>query len=111
MPLEGCHEMWFQLDDTPAHCTNVIREYVNETFGNRWIRHGGPITWPPRSSYLIPLNFFLWGYMQSLVNETPAETQLDLVTRIAVAAGTIQEMLGIFQRVQHNMARRCRTCN
>jgi hypothetical protein len=33
--------------------------------------------------------------MQSLVYETPVETQHDLVARIAVAAGTILNMLGI----------------
>jgi hypothetical protein len=39
--------------------------------------------------------------MQSLVYETPVETttQHDLVARIAVAAGSIREKLGIFQRV------------
>jgi hypothetical protein len=35
----------------------------------------------------------------------------DLMARIAVAGGTIGEMTGILQRVQHNMARWCRTCN
>jgi hypothetical protein len=49
--------------------------------------------------------------MQSLVYETPVETQHDLVARIAVAAGTIREMPEIFQRVQHNIARWCRTYN
>jgi hypothetical protein len=49
--------------------------------------------------------------MQSLVYKTPMETQHDLVARIAVAAGTIREMPGIFQRVQHNMARQCRICS
>jgi hypothetical protein len=39
--------------------------------------------------------------MQSLVYET---------ARIAVAAGTIRKMPGIFERVQHNIARQCRTC-
>jgi hypothetical protein len=34
---------WFQHDDTPAHCTNVVLEYLDETFGNRWIGCGGPI--------------------------------------------------------------------
>jgi hypothetical protein len=51
-----------------------------------------PITWPPRSPDLAPLDFFLWGYMQSLVYDTPEETQHDLVARIAVAARTILEM-------------------
>jgi hypothetical protein len=38
--------------------------------------------------------------MQSLVYATLVETQHDLVARIAVAAETVREMLGIFQRVQ-----------
>jgi hypothetical protein len=44
--------------------------------------------------------------MQGLVYETPVETQRDLVTRIAVAAATIREIPGIFQRIQHNIAGR-----
>jgi hypothetical protein len=58
-----------------------------------------------------PLDFFLWGYMQSLVYETPVETQHDLVARIAVATGTTWELPGIFQRVQHSKARQSRICN
>jgi hypothetical protein len=49
--------------------------------------------------------------MLSLVYETPMEMHHDLVAGIAVATGTIQEMPGIFQNVQHNIARQCRTCN
>jgi hypothetical protein len=44
VPLEVRHEIWFQHDGVPAHCTEVVREYLDETFGNRWIGHGGPIT-------------------------------------------------------------------
>jgi hypothetical protein len=51
----------------------------------------GPITWPPCFLDLTPLDFFLWGYMQSLVYDTSVETH-DLVARIAVAAGTIREI-------------------
>ncbi|PNF41896.1 hypothetical protein B7P43_G15539, partial [Cryptotermes secundus] len=61
VPLEVHREMWFQHDGAPAHCTEVVREYLDETFGNRWIGRGGLITWPPRSSYLTPLKIFLWG--------------------------------------------------
>jgi hypothetical protein len=84
---------------------------MEEIFGNSWFGRGGPITWPPHSPDLTPLNFFLWGHMQNLVYETPVETQHDFVARIAAAAGTIREMPGIFLRVQHNTARRCRTCS
>jgi hypothetical protein len=89
--LEVCREMWFQHDGTPADCTNVVLGYWDEIFGNRWIGRGVPIIWPPRSPDLTPLDFCLCGYMQSLVYETPVETQHDLVGRIAVTAGTIRE--------------------
>jgi hypothetical protein len=42
--LEVSREMWFQHDGTLAHFANVVREYLDETFGNRWIGRGGPIT-------------------------------------------------------------------
>jgi hypothetical protein len=44
--------------------------------------------------------------MQSLVYETPVETQHDLVARTAVAVGNIQEMLGISQKssAKHSQA-------
>jgi hypothetical protein len=58
VPLEVHHEMWFQ-DDGPAHFTNVVREYLDEMFGNRWLGCGGPITWPPHYPDVTPLDFFL----------------------------------------------------
>jgi hypothetical protein len=41
VPLEVHREMSFQHDGAPAHFTNVVREYLDGTFGNRWIRRGG----------------------------------------------------------------------
>jgi hypothetical protein len=49
--------------------------------------------------------------MQGLAYETPVETQHELMAKIAVAAATIQEMPGVFQRLQHNIAGWCRICN
>jgi hypothetical protein len=33
-PLEVPREMWFHHDGAPAHCTNVVCEYLDETFGS-----------------------------------------------------------------------------
>jgi hypothetical protein len=44
VPLEVRREMWFQHDGAPTHYTNVLREYLDETFANRWIGRGGPMT-------------------------------------------------------------------
>jgi hypothetical protein len=63
VPLEVRHEMWFQHNGAPAHFTNVVCEYLDEAFGNRRTARGGPITWPPRSPDLTPLDFFLMEHM------------------------------------------------
>jgi hypothetical protein len=31
-PLEVRREMWFQHDGVPGHCTNIVREHLDETF-------------------------------------------------------------------------------
>jgi hypothetical protein len=33
----------------------------------RWNGRGGPITWPPRSPDLTPLEFCLWIYVKNIV--------------------------------------------
>jgi hypothetical protein len=53
------------------------------------------------------------GFLSLGVHVKPGvrDSSGDLVARTAVAAGTIREVPEIFQKVQHNIARRCRTCN
>ncbi|GFS86078.1 uncharacterized protein TNCV_1583271 [Trichonephila clavipes] len=34
----------------------------------------GPVNWPPRSCDLIPLDYFLWGYVKSLVYADKPQT-------------------------------------
>jgi hypothetical protein len=53
-PMESNHGSdgpgyWFQHDDAPAHGINVVREYLDENFGNRLIGRGGPLTWPTKN--------------------------------------------------------------
>ncbi|GFW28953.1 uncharacterized protein TNCV_202761 [Trichonephila clavipes] len=38
-----------------------------QMFGDRLISRFGPVSWPPRSCDLTPLDYFLWGYVKSLV--------------------------------------------
>jgi hypothetical protein len=35
VPLKVHREMWFQHSGAPTHFTNVVREYLDETLGNR----------------------------------------------------------------------------
>ncbi|GBO16290.1 hypothetical protein AVEN_146960-1 [Araneus ventricosus] len=72
----------------------------------RWIGHGGPVAWPPRSPDLNPLDFFFWGHMKSSVYETPVDFAEDLAARIVVPADKINAPLGIFERVRQSFLRR-----
>ena len=71
--------LWFQHDGAPAHYALNVRRFLDQQFPNRWIGHGGAVSWPPRSPDLTPLDFFLWGHMKSLIYATPVESEEDLV--------------------------------
>ncbi|GFV92715.1 hypothetical protein TNCV_1375651 [Trichonephila clavipes] len=42
-------------------------DLLKDTFGDRPISRFGPVNWPPTSCDLTPLDYFLWGYVKSLV--------------------------------------------
>ncbi|KAK9754791.1 hypothetical protein QE152_g1013 [Popillia japonica] len=41
------------MDGAPAHSTNAIRMFLNNTLPRRCIATIGPVPWPPRSADLI----------------------------------------------------------
>ena len=49
----------FQQDGAPPHWGLIVRDFLNETFPNRWIGRNGPTPWTPRSPDITPLDFFL----------------------------------------------------
>ena len=57
----------FMQDGAPSHFSCFVTDVLNERFPDAWIGRGGPIPWPPRSTDLSPLNFFLWGYIKNTV--------------------------------------------
>ncbi|GFV13276.1 putative DD41D transposase [Trichonephila clavipes] len=59
-------ELWFQQDGATCHTARATIDLLKDTFGDHLISRFGPVNWPPRS-YLTPLDFFLWGYVKSLV--------------------------------------------
>ncbi|GFU18051.1 transposable element Tc3 transposase [Trichonephila clavipes] len=56
-------ELWFQQDGATCHTARVTIDLLKDTFGDRLILRFGS----PRSCDLIPLDYFLWGYVKSLV--------------------------------------------
>lgn len=44
----------------------VVGQFLNETFPNRWIGKGGEISGPALSSDLTPIDFFFWDLLKSV---------------------------------------------
>ncbi|GBO19178.1 hypothetical protein AVEN_204016-1 [Araneus ventricosus] len=57
----------FQQDGSRPHYGNIVREFLDTTFPQRWIGRGAVTAWPPRSPDITPLDFNLWGYVKQHV--------------------------------------------
>ncbi|GFW17347.1 hypothetical protein TNCV_3905571 [Trichonephila clavipes] len=67
-------ELWFQQDFATCHTARATIDLLKDTFGDRLISRFGPVNWPPRSCDLTPLDYFLWGYVKSLVYADKPQT-------------------------------------
>ncbi|GFX66185.1 hypothetical protein TNCV_738461 [Trichonephila clavipes] len=67
-------ELWFQQDGATCHTARATIDLLKDTFGDRLISRFGPVNWPPRSCDLTPLDYFLWGYVKSVVYADKPQT-------------------------------------
>ncbi|GFV49939.1 putative DD41D transposase [Trichonephila clavipes] len=67
-------ELWFQQDRATCHTAHATIDLLKDTFGHRLISRFGPVNWPPRSCDLTPLDYFLGGYVKSLVYADKPQT-------------------------------------
>ncbi|GFY24427.1 uncharacterized protein TNCV_1014751 [Trichonephila clavipes] len=67
-------ELWFQQDGATCPTVRATIDLLKDTFGDRLISRFGPVNWPPRSCDLTPLDYFLWGYVKSLVYADKPQT-------------------------------------
>ncbi|GFU13542.1 hypothetical protein TNCV_938281 [Trichonephila clavipes] len=63
-PIQACQTTTGRNFESPSRATIDL---LKDTFGDRLISRFGPVNWPPRSCDLTPLDYFLWGYVKSLV--------------------------------------------
>ncbi|GFT49338.1 putative transposable element [Trichonephila clavipes] len=88
-------ELWFQQDGATCHTARATIDLLKDTFGDRLISCFGPVNWPPRSCDLTPLDYFLWGYVKSLVYADKPQTLDHLEDNIRrVIADIRPQMLG-----------------
>ncbi|GFY23126.1 uncharacterized protein TNCV_3763661 [Trichonephila clavipes] len=67
-------ELWIQQDGATCHTARATIDLLKDTFGDRLISRFGLVNWPPRSCDLTPLDYFLWGYVKSLVYADKPQT-------------------------------------
>lgn len=61
------NEVWFQQDGATCHTATETIDLLRTQFSDKIISRYGPVNWPPRSCDLTPVDYFLWGYVKSLV--------------------------------------------
>ena len=67
---ENIDDLIFVQDGVPPHFALIIRARLDQHFSGRWLGRRGPHEWPPRSPYLTPIDFYLWGYTKEEVYKT-----------------------------------------
>ncbi|GFT31948.1 uncharacterized protein TNCV_3468141 [Trichonephila clavipes] len=76
--------LWFQQDGATCHTARATIDLLKDTIGDRLISRFGPVNWPPRPCDLTPLDYFLWGYVKSLVYADKPQTLTIWKTTFAV---------------------------
>lgn len=81
-PLLDEQNLHFQQDGAPPHYALHVRQWLDQRYPDKWIGRRGALEWPARSPDLTPLDFFLWGYLKTMVYKTPLHDIQDLRHRI-----------------------------
>lgn len=91
--IDTRRRMWLQHDGAGPHYANIVKDFLNDTFPNRWIGRGGPVRWPARSPDLTSLDFYLWGYIKDVVYRNAPTTRDDMKERIRNACNIPRNVL------------------
>ena len=88
----------------------VEKEWVRlgEHFPERLISLRGDLPWPARSPDLTPYDYFLWGYLKSIVYADCLRTLAHLKDNIRQAIANIP--VDILERVARNFENRVAQC-
>lgn len=83
-------EVILHQDGAPAHFALRTRCYLNQHFRRKWIGRCTQndlnlIRWSARSPDLNPLDFFLWGYLTSIIYKVRSNTIDELRARVLLA--------------------------
>ncbi len=99
------------MQDEAPHWARIITIYLNEHFLIEWIDYGSPyVQWPPRSSDLTPLDFYLWEYLKTLVYWTPIESHNQLGQQIRYACDVVRADVNTIENATNTIVRCFELC-
>ncbi len=96
---------WFQQDGARCHTSAETMDMLRSFFDDRLISSG---LWPPRSPDLSIPDFYLWGYLKSVVYVNNPQTIEQLKQNITDAINAIP--VATLKKVFRNAVRRARIC-
>lgn len=108
IPIEIRPTIIFMHDGCPVHFARIVREHLDDEYGENWIGRGGPIAWPPRSPDFNVCDYFLWGYAKNIVYQNEVPTREDCWTRLQQAFASITQEMA--RRATRNVVKRMRYC-
>ncbi|GFW04336.1 transposable element Tc3 transposase [Trichonephila clavipes] len=86
-------KLWFQQDGATCHTARATIDLLKDTLGDHLISRFGPVSWPPRSCDLTPLDYFLRGYVKSLVYADQQQTLDHLEDNISRVIANIRPQM------------------
>jgi len=85
--------VWFQQDGATAHVARASMSVLREMFPQHVISRGGDVPWPARSPDLSACDYFLWGYLKSIVFISKPRTMMELKQSIKEEIVVIPEQM------------------
>jgi len=107
VPVQTRRQMYYQHDGTPSPFSQVVRNYLNFKFPNRWIGRGGAQNWPPQSPDMNPLDYHVWGYIKTMVYGNTLNAREELLQRNLRSARSINNA-AVLRKVTSSLVTRVR---
>jgi hypothetical protein len=67
----------------------AVSYFLAENLPETWMGRAGTIPWPPRSPYLTPCEFYIWGYVEDQEYQPPMPQSFG--ARISQATANVDE--------------------
>jgi hypothetical protein len=86
-----------------------VRDILNDTYHDQWIGRGGPTARPCQPD-LNPLDFYLWGHLETLVYAASVDNEEAFHHCIVDACQAVSSYPSIFEQTQESMVRYVKVC-